>query len=91
VAVPVRVVAAYGGDPPFDAAVASVGLCSVPGPPAALAEIRRVLNPGGRLRFFEHARSANPVLGGPQDLIGHSTTLEAQPPRSIPQETTRIV
>jgi SAM-dependent methyltransferase len=37
-----------------DAAVASLVLCSVPDQPHALAEIRRVLRPGGELRFYEH-------------------------------------
>lgn len=41
-------------DGAFDAAVISLVLCSVADPPAALAETRRVLRPGGRLRFFEH-------------------------------------
>jgi hypothetical protein len=29
----------------------------------SLAELRRVLRPGGELRFFEHVRSANPAIG----------------------------
>jgi SAM-dependent methyltransferase len=37
-----------------DAAVASLVLCSVPDQRRALAEIRRVLRPGGELRFYEH-------------------------------------
>lgn len=41
-------------DDAADAAVASLVLCSVDDLPAALAEIRRVLRPGGRLRFLEH-------------------------------------
>lgn len=44
-------------DGTFDAAVTSLVLCSVADPVAALAEIRRVLRPGGQLRFYEHVRS----------------------------------
>jgi len=40
-----------------DAAVASLVLCSVPDQAEALAEIRRVLRPGGELRFYEHVRA----------------------------------
>ncbi|MFD3922451.1 class I SAM-dependent methyltransferase [Streptomyces sp. NPDC058595] len=41
-------------DEGFDAAVASLVLCTVRDVPRALAEVRRVLRPGGELRFFEH-------------------------------------
>jgi SAM-dependent methyltransferase len=41
-------------DGSLDAAVTSLVLCSVPDPRAALAEILRVLRPGGELRFYEH-------------------------------------
>jgi SAM-dependent methyltransferase len=40
-----------------DAAVASLVLCSVPDQAAALAELHRVLRPGGELRFYEHVIS----------------------------------
>jgi SAM-dependent methyltransferase len=41
-------------DGSFDAAVAVLVLCSVPNQAAALAELHRVLRPGGELRFYEH-------------------------------------
>jgi SAM-dependent methyltransferase len=44
----------------FDAAVASLVLCTVPDPAQALAELRRVLKPDGELRFLEHVRSKRP-------------------------------
>jgi ubiquinone/menaquinone biosynthesis C-methylase UbiE len=37
-----------------DAVIASLVLCSVPDQSKALAEMRRVLKPGGELRFYEH-------------------------------------
>jgi ubiquinone/menaquinone biosynthesis C-methylase UbiE len=41
-------------DESVDAAVASLVLCSVPDQDRALAELHRVMRPGGELRFYEH-------------------------------------
>ena len=72
--VTVRVVAGHAdaipaADGAFDAAVASLVLCSVPDPVHALAELRRVLRPGGELRFYEHVRSRSGVVGALEDLV----------------------
>jgi SAM-dependent methyltransferase len=42
------------GDGQADAVVCTLVLCTVPDPDAVLAEVRRVLRPGGRLVFLEH-------------------------------------
>jgi SAM-dependent methyltransferase len=60
--VPVRFVAASAEALPqraasVDSVVLTWTLCTIPDPAAALAEIRRVLVPGGRLLFVEHGRA----------------------------------
>lgn len=64
-AVPIKVVDGVAedlptGDASFDAAVACLVLCSVADQAVALAELRRVLRPGGELRFLEHVRAESP-------------------------------
>jgi ubiquinone/menaquinone biosynthesis C-methylase UbiE len=63
--VPVRVVDGLaedlpGADGEYDAAVVALVLCSVPDQAVALAEIRRVVRPGGQLRFLEHVAADRP-------------------------------
>lgn len=44
------------GDGSFDTVVTTLVLCTVPDPAETLAEIRRVLRPGGRFLFLEHIK-----------------------------------
>jgi ubiquinone/menaquinone biosynthesis C-methylase UbiE len=44
-------------DASFDHVITSLVLCTVRDQPKALAEARRVLKPGGTLRFLEHVRN----------------------------------
>ncbi|MFH9616612.1 class I SAM-dependent methyltransferase [Streptomyces pratensis] len=53
----------------FDAAVASLVLCTVRDLPRALAEIKRVLRPGGELRFFEHTLAPGRALSTAQRAV----------------------
>jgi ubiquinone/menaquinone biosynthesis C-methylase UbiE len=59
-------------DATFDAGVASLVLCSVPDQAAALAELHRVIRPGGELRFYEHVVSTKPRLARMQRIADHT-------------------
>ena len=70
--VPVEVVPAPGerlpfDDSSFDTVVGTLVLCEPRDPAAVVAEIARVLKPGGRYLFMEHVRSDDPRLARSQD------------------------
>jgi ubiquinone/menaquinone biosynthesis C-methylase UbiE len=72
--VPIRVVdgaaeALPADDTAVDTVVASLVLCTVAELDRALAEARRVLRPGGTLRFYEHVRAEDPRLARWQDRL----------------------
>ncbi|GGC69266.1 class I SAM-dependent methyltransferase [Hoyosella rhizosphaerae] len=57
-------------DGSFDTVVGTFVHCSVPNPQAALAEVARVLRPGGRYLFFEHVRAPDgSLLARIQDAV----------------------
>ena len=71
---PARVVRAPAEELPFedgsfDFAVSTLVLCTVDDPARALAEIHRLLKPGGQLLFVEHVRSDEPRLARWQDRL----------------------
>lgn len=57
------------GDASFDAVVMTWTLCTIPDPMAALAEIKRVLKPNGRVLFAEHGKAPAASLAKWQDRL----------------------
>jgi ubiquinone/menaquinone biosynthesis C-methylase UbiE len=53
----------------LDTVVSTLVLCTVDFPEAALAEVARVLRPGGQLLFIEHVRSHSPRMARWQDRL----------------------
>ena len=53
----------------FDTAVACLVLCTVIDQASALGELRRVLRPGGELRFYEHVLSDRAALAVSQRTV----------------------
>ena len=74
--VPVTVIAATADAVPLpdasvDAGVVSLVLCSVPVQATALAELHRVIRPGGELRFYEHVLADGTRLARYQRRADH--------------------
>lgn len=65
-------------DASIDVVLSTLVLCSVPDPLAVLAEVRRVLRPGGRFVFIEHvAAPRGTLLRRSQRLLGPLWSLMA--------------
>ncbi|UWE10350.1 class I SAM-dependent methyltransferase [Actinacidiphila bryophytorum] len=60
-------------DAVFDTAVCALSLCTIPDPAAAIAEMKRVLAPGGRLLLLDHVGSTWPPLYALQWLLDRIT------------------
>lgn len=56
-------------DSAFETVVSALVFCTVPDPRRGLAEIRRVLKPGGAFRMLEHVRARAPWKARLQDLL----------------------
>jgi ubiquinone/menaquinone biosynthesis C-methylase UbiE len=53
----------------FDSVVVTLSLCTIPDDRKAVAEMARVLRPGGRLLLLEHVRSPSRIVRGGQRIL----------------------
>jgi ubiquinone/menaquinone biosynthesis C-methylase UbiE len=60
-------------DASFDTVVCTISLCSIPDDRGAVAEMKRVLRPGGQLLLLDHVPSTVWVWRGVQWLLEHIT------------------
>jgi ubiquinone/menaquinone biosynthesis C-methylase UbiE len=78
-------------DGAVDMVVASLVLCTVADPDRALAEVDRVLRPGGRLHFYEHVRAEDPRLASWHRTGCSAPYREAQGPGCVQDEPDEAV
>ncbi len=60
-------------DAAFDTVVCALSLCTIPDPATAIAEMKRVLVPGGRLLLLDHVGSTWPPIWAGQWLLEQVT------------------
>jgi ubiquinone/menaquinone biosynthesis C-methylase UbiE len=65
------------GEASFDTVVCALALCTIPEPATAIAEMRRVLVPGGRLLLLDHVGSTWPPIRAAQWLVERYTIRSA--------------
>jgi len=64
-------------DESFDTALCALSLCTIPDPARAIAEMHRVLAPGGTLLLVDHIRSSFPPLRAAQWVAEQVTSRTA--------------
>jgi ubiquinone/menaquinone biosynthesis C-methylase UbiE len=74
----------------FQTVVGTLVFCSIPDPARALAEIRRVLQPGGTLLLLEHTRGHHPLAAALTDLL-HPAWYALNGSCHLNRQTARIV
>ena len=73
-------------DDAFDCVLTTFSLCTIPDQRAALAEVRRVLRPGGALHFLEHGLS--PDAGWRGGSVGSTRCSDVSPGAATSAATT---
>ena len=75
----------------FDTVVGTLVLCSISDPARALCEIRRVLQPGGKLLLIEHTRGHHPAAAPLTDVLNPAWFALKGKRRDAPQSREGLV